>query len=416
MKFPRITKLFVKNELYKVCAGYDTSRIIGEYSYKSTWQAVDVVKRLIEVCLERTSLEDICSSSYGPSADTVHKRCAELQIEQVERLVNGWLVEVVSRLRFHKNTQITLAFDLHNQSFYGNRNHDWVVGTSRKKGTNFAVSFLVVSIATDNIRCPVGIRIMTKERLKRKADLVGSILDDLYTWLPVKRVLFDRGFCQESIIQLANERGLKYVIAAIRHSTIKTATQEILTCVKTLANQAGIQIDDMEAVGRWARKKGLDSFRVTHVTTGKHKTPSTLVAVFVRKRTHSGRHPKRRIYALYSYLTNIKVSARRIVKLYSKRWIVETDIRCNNDFKAVTNSTKPQLRLFLYGLSMVLNALWVVFSTLYQRLGRLNDSPLSDETVFPVRQSDILICIARRFLRLLRQEILPELCFRGGDA
>ena len=416
MKFPKITKQFVENELYKFCAGYDTTQIFSKYSPKSTWKPENIVKRLIEACLQRTSLEDICSSSDGPSADTVHKRCAELQIEQVEQLVNNWLIEVVSRLRFHKNTHITLAFDLHCQPFYGNRHHDWVTGNQRKKGTNYAISFLVVSIATNNIRCPVGIRLMTKDRLKRKADLVGGILDELFVWLSVKRVLFDRGFCQESIIRLAEERGLEYVIGAIRHSRIRKATQEILTCVKELASQAGVPTDDMEAVGRWARKKGLDSFRVNHVTTGKYQTPVPLVAAFVRKRTYSKKYPNRRVYCLYVYITNIKVSARRIVKLYSKRWIVETDIRCTNDFKAVTNSTKPQLRLFLYGLAMILNALWVVFSTLYQRLHQLTSDPLLDKTIFDIRQSDVLICIARRFLRLLRQEILPLLTFRGGDA
>ncbi len=77
---------------------------------------------------------------------------------------------------------------------------------NEKKRKNYAISFLVVSIAANNIRCPVGIRLMTKDRLKRKADLVGGILDELFVWLSVKRVLFDRGFCQESIIRLAEER------------------------------------------------------------------------------------------------------------------------------------------------------------------------------------------------------------------
>ncbi len=42
--------------------------------------------------------------------------------------------------------------------------------------------------------------------------------------------------------------------------------------------------------------------------------------------------------------------------------------------------------------------------------------PLSDETVFLIKQVDSLVCIARRFLRLLQQEILPQLRFQGGDA
>ncbi len=282
MKFPRITRQFIRHELYKVCAGYDTSKIIGNYSSKSTWQPYDVIKRLTQVCLERTSLEDICSTNNGPSADTVHRRCAELQFSQAEQLINGWLIEVVSRLKFHPKTKITLAFDLYNQPFYGNSSYAWVTGTNWKKGTNYAISYLVVSIATQSIRCPVTVRLMTKERLKRKVDIVSEILDDLFVWLPVKRVLFDRGFCQESIVQLAEDRGLEYVITAICHSRIKQAAQTIQDTVQTLASKAGINMTDTLAMGRWLRQKGLDTYRVEYVSTGKQRKPVPLVAAFVR--------------------------------------------------------------------------------------------------------------------------------------
>jgi hypothetical protein len=166
MKYPQIIKQFMQRELYKVCAGYDTSHIIGKYSFKSTWKPHDIVRRLIQVCLERTSLEDICSMTKGPSADTVHKRCGELQIDQVERLVNGWLNEVVSRLKFHHKSKITLAFDLYEQLFYGKSTYDWIRGVKRKKGTSYSISFLIVSIATQSIRCPVAVRLITKDRFK----------------------------------------------------------------------------------------------------------------------------------------------------------------------------------------------------------------------------------------------------------
>jgi hypothetical protein len=416
MKFPQITKQFIQNELYKVCAGYDTSKIIGKYSFKSTWQPYDIIKRLIQVCLERTSLEDICSTNNGPSADTVHKRCTELQFDQTEQLVNGWLIEVVSRLKFHPKTKITLAFDLYNQPFYGNSSYAWVTGTKRRKGTNYAISYLVVSIATQNIRCPVAVRLMTKERLKRKADIVSEIMDDIFVWLPVKRVLFDRGFCQESIIQLVEDRGLEYVIAAVRHSRIKQAAQTIQETVKTLASQAGVNTTDSLALGRWLRKKGLDTYRIEYVSTGKRRKPVPLVAAFVRTRTYYKNPYKRASYCLFLYLTNTTVSPRTVVRLYSKRWIVETDIRCTNEFKAITNSTKPQLRLLLYGLAMVFNALWIVYSTLIQRLEENPTFEISTETLLLIKQVDELVCIARWFLRFVRQEIFHLLCFRGGDA
>ena len=416
MKFPQITKQFIHSELYKVCDGYDTTKIIGKYSSKSTWHPQDIVKRLLQVCLERTSLEDICSTSNGPSADTVHKRCAELQFVQTEQLVNGWLTEVVSRLKFHPKTKITLAFDLYNQPFYGNSSHPWITGTNRKKGTNYAISYLVVTIATQNIRCPVAVRLMTKERLKRKADIVSEILDELFVWLPVKRVLFDRGFCQESIIQLVEDRGLEYVIAAIRHGRIKQAAQTIQETTHTLAQQAGINPTDSLALGRWLRQKGLDTYRVEYVSTGKRRTPVPLVAAFVRQRTYYKNPYKRASYCLFLYLTNTTVSPRTVVRLYGKRWIVETDIRCTNEFKAITNSTKPQLRLLLYGLAMVFNALWIVYSTLIQRLKQAMDFKVSSDNLLTIKQIDELVCIARWFLRFVRQEILPLLHFRGGDA
>ncbi len=389
---------------------------MGKYSHKSTWAPKHVIKRLIQACLERTSVEDICSNIEGPSADTVHKRCSELQFGQAEQVINGWLSEVVSRLKIHSNTKITLAFDLYNQPFYGNSSHSWVTGVNRKKGTNYAISFLIASIATQNIRCPIAVRLMTKERLKDKAAVVSQILTEVAPWLPVKRLLFDRGFCQESIIQLAEDRGLEYVIAAIRHSRIKQAAQTIHATVQALAGQAGINTADSLALGRWIRKKGLDTYRVEYVSTGKRRKPVPLVAAFVRQRTHYKNPYKRASYCLFLYLTNTKVSARRVVHLCSKRWIVETDIRCISEFKAVTNSTKPQLRLLLYGLAMVFNALWVVFSTLTNRIQGLSASPLNDEDCFLIKQSDELVCIARWFLRYLRREILPMVTFQGGDA
>ncbi len=105
-----------------------------------------------------------------------------------------------------------------------------------------------------------------------------------------------------------------------------------------------------------------------------------------------------------------------MVRLYSKRWIVETDIRCTNEFKVITNSTKPQLRLLLYGLAMVFNALWILYSTLIQRLEDNPTFEISTETLAIIKQVDELVCIARWFLRFVRQEIFPLPCFRGGDA
>ena len=209
---------------------------------------------------------------------------------------------------------------------------------------------------------------------------------------------------------------MEYVIAAIRHSSIKLAAQIIQKTAQEHASLAGINVNDPLAVGQWVRQRGLDTFRVEHVATGRNRKRVPLVAAFVLKRTRNRDPLKRRVYCLYLYLTNTKVSPRRVVKLYSKRWIVETDVRCTNDFRVVTNSTSPQLRLLLYGLAMVFNALWIVFSTLINRLNDLSIHSIQYDSVFFIKQADKLMCIARWFLRFMRREIFPLMSFQGVDA
>jgi len=416
MKIPKLTKKFIQNELYKFCSGSEVQTIIGQYSPKSKWQPHDIIRIAIHACLERTSIEDICSMNEGPSADRVHDRFSELLLRQLEQLLNHWLQDVGSRLRFHNNTHITVAIDLYQQPYYGDPTPDWVTTMKRKQGTNYAISFLIISISTGKIRLPVAVRLMTKQLMSAKPAVVGELLDELRLWLPITRVLVDRGFCSEEMKWELEQRGLQYVMAAIRRSGVKKAYQEVLSCCQELATQAGINLEDRLALGRWVRSQGLDTFQVTGVRLKKHASLSTLVAVWVRHKTHHRDPKRRRTYSLFLYLTNCPLSPRYIVRLYGKRWIVETDIRCMGEFKAVTNSPSPQLRLFFQGLTMLFDSMWVVFSTLVQRNQNQTVTTVTEETQWLIKQADQLVCIARWFKRWLRDDIFPEMLFRGGDA
>ena len=60
MHFQRTTSKALTRDIYKVCDGEQTKAVIGEYSPKSTWQPEDIIKTVIEACLQKTSLEDVC--------------------------------------------------------------------------------------------------------------------------------------------------------------------------------------------------------------------------------------------------------------------------------------------------------------------------------------------------------------------
>jgi hypothetical protein len=126
------------------------------------------------------------------------------------------------------------------------------------------------------------------------------------------------------------------------------------------------------------------------MTLKKGETPTTLVAVLLRVKTHNRDPTKRWIYALYLYITNYCVSPRYVVKLYSKRWIIKTDIRCIGTFKAVTNSTSSQLRFLFFGFAVLFDLLWIFYSAFTSRL--LDGSTETFNTYFFIfiKQSDTL--------------------------
>ena len=412
MKFNRTTKKAITRDIYKVCDGEQTKEIMGEYHPASAWQPENILKTVSEACLQRTSLEDLCESQKNPSADTVQKRINELELDQIDQLLNGWINEQVKRLHFHGNTYLTISIDFHQQPYYGDPSPNWVIGMKRKKGTNYCICFLLVSITTNKIRCPIYTKLVTKTEYGDKVGLLAKIWFILPNSFLIKRVYLDRWFCNDPIIEFLEDRGLEYVIAAKRVKSVKTSLAEVRACVEQLATLSDVDLEDNLALGQWCRKRGLDTFKVRDIVLKKRGTPTTLVAAFVRVRTHNRDPARRWSYTLYLYITNCRVSPRYVVKLYSKRWIIETDIRCIGTFKAVTNSTNPQLRSLLFGLAVLLDVLWIVYSTFTTRLHESVGDTFINPSYIPIKQSDLFQFTARRFLRFVRDEILPQVTFR----
>lgn len=415
MRFQRTTKKALTRDIYKVCDGELTRNIVGEYSNKSTWQLKDILRTVIEACLQKTSLEDVCETKENPSADRVQDRINELELDQIDQLLNGWMNEQVSRLRFHQNTKLTISIDFHQQPYYGDPSPEWVIGMKRKKGTSYCICFVLVTITTNKIRCPIYVKLVTKKEYNDKVGLFTTIWSTLPLNLHIKRVFLDRWFSDDSIIEFLDDKRLEYVIATRRGFAVKKSLTTIQECLKQLAGFSGINFEDKRELGQWVRKRGLDTFTVKHITLKKGGTPTTLVAAFVRVKTHNCDPAKRWTYGLYLYITNCRVSSRYIVKLYSKRWIIETDIRCIGTFKAVTNSISPQLRFLFFGLAVIFDLLWVFYSTLINRLLGQPCETFNRYFFISIKQSDTLQFTARRFLRYVRDEIFPLLSFRGGD-
>ena len=118
MRFERTTKKVLTRDIYKVCDGEQTKQVLGEYSSNSKWLPKDIIRNLFQDCFLNNSLEDVCESKKTPSADRVQDRINELDLNQIDQLINGWMNESISRLYFHPNTKITVAVDFNYKPYY----------------------------------------------------------------------------------------------------------------------------------------------------------------------------------------------------------------------------------------------------------------------------------------------------------
>jgi len=143
MKFNRTNKQAITHDIYKVCDGEQTKEITGGYRPTSTWQPEDILKTISEACLQRTSLENLCESQENLSADTVQKRINELELDQIDQLINGWINDQIGRLHFHGNTKLTISVDFHQQPYYDDPSPNCVIGMKRKKRHKLLYLFLI---------------------------------------------------------------------------------------------------------------------------------------------------------------------------------------------------------------------------------------------------------------------------------
>ena len=91
------------------------------YSQQSQWSATDVFFRLIQASVENTSLEDVCTSIKGCSADTVQYRIKKLDYMTTVRQLNDMLRYTAQSFKFHKSKILMLAVDITDQPWYGNK-------------------------------------------------------------------------------------------------------------------------------------------------------------------------------------------------------------------------------------------------------------------------------------------------------
>ena len=271
------------------------------------YKAKDFAYRLIESALENQSLEAKYQLTKYLSADRVLEKLHEIKYEQIQTLI----AKVNKNLKLPK--KVTLAIDFTDKLFYGCKKLVDVIGT---KGGNYARRFIEVSI----VKPALFINAFPVNMLtNNKAKLVSQLIDGfnaVHRKTKIELLLLDRGFFTKAVVKLLDEKGIKFIMPAVKNREIKYLAEGCINLKKSI---------------------------VLDYKFGEIK----VFLVFVRIDGE-----------VLVYMTNTKFNPLKVYLLYKKRWQIETNFREQNNFEFKTCTLDFNARYFAFVLAGLLFNLW----------------------------------------------------------
>ena len=277
----------------------------------STWKAWDFASLAATAASHNTYLETVNSETM-PNSDSLHYRIS--MDTDVNKLMNKFLTLTKKQLRKLKGRKAIVIVDYTCEPFFGKTQDDWIHGYRPAPGSRGCYKFLVASIVVGEQR-----RFVYAKPVSIIADEAFELWQML-THLQIlgikpKTVLMDRGFARNSEnLALLHDLNIKYIGLYPKFRNIK----KIIKRMKR------------SFINRKFKVKGIP----TRLVIGKEK----FAWVFVTNME---------IGEFYKYL-----------KLYKKRWNIETGFRVHDEATIKTKSTDIRVRYFLFITAMLLYNCW----------------------------------------------------------
>ena len=224
----------------------------------------------------------------------------------------------VRRLRMKgvRLKDVAVAFDWHDQPYYG-KPVPGMVGTQPKRGTCYAFSFLTASILTPRRRLVLCITPLTSrgslpalvlaliKRIQRRVGRIGY-------------VVFDNGFQDSGLVEELQRRGVPFILPLRNTVKLKRRWRWMSYARRFTYRTKGVEVDVVEAQDAKGRR--------------------------------------------YFLATNMTASPKRILRLYKRRWGIETSYRKIGEFLPKTTSRSWVVRVFYFIFACLIYNAWIVLN------------------------------------------------------
>ena len=392
----------VLTRLNKLFASYVEGSEGWIYAAQAEYKPLDIFHRLFQAVAENSSVEDVCTDFSGCSPDVVQDRINPLEFEQTVHQINQCLQDVASSFLFHGNQIITLAIDITDKEFYGNKEHELSKGSKPKNGTCYFNRYFTASLISPKFRVPVYFRPLRKQDSASPEVLFQEMWNLLRSWLPVERILGDGYFYSQEVIESCDFYGFDYLLNMTEYPWVKEKIAQIRQMLERMAHAVGVDPTNIRAFWYWLGRQGLRTWKFPNQAVEPSSRPSEIVLrlKLQTKKTKPGAVHEKLVF--FSYVTNIQASGTYLETLYGSKWGIETGYRVQNQFRAYTTSQSTSMRIWLMGLGFVVMALWLFLNL---RLNRFHEQLTPNEFFrepFRVYRTDQLVLIVKKFLRQLQ--------------
>lgn len=270
-------------------------------------------------CYAEGLAQTLREHKHAPTSETLLDYLKTIKVDDMLEKAKTQIDLCIETLKSKRVTldKVALAFDWHDLPYYGSHQTEGVIGTKPKNGTAYAFSFLTVSVLTPHKRIVLAVL-----PLKTRNDLPTTVLVLLnHVTLRVKSLLyvaFDNGFQNSQLLQALINQQIPFVIPL--RDTVKLQKRWKWKHYAKRFNYItqGMEIDVVEAVDTKANR--------------------------------------------YFLGTNMRGRPKTILKLYKKRWGIETSYRMIGEFQSKTTSNRYVVRVFYFVLAVLLYNVWVLLN------------------------------------------------------
>lgn len=287
------------------------------------YQKEDLISLMLNIALMNCYAEGyskaLRKNKHAPTSETLLDYLKTSKADDIVQAAKVQIDRCVATLRKKgiRLDKAAIAFDWHDQPYYGSHKTEGIVGTKPKDGTAYAFCYLTVSVITPKKRLVLAVLpLKTRDNL---AQVVLQLLHLMMQYIKdIAYVAFDNGFQDSQLLKALLDRNVPFVIPLRDTVKLRRRWRWKRYAKRFSYNTQGVDVDVVEAVD----SKGVQ----------------------------------------YFLGTNLAGRPKRILKLYKKRWGIETSYRMIGQFYPKTTSNSFVIRVFYFVLAVLLYNVWVLLN------------------------------------------------------